>query len=136
VRFCDFFDRLASGFPAAAVFFYWVDEGAAIQNTLLARRVEPPHAQERTASAAIDPLSAVGFRGPLKPRKERETIMKTTNTIQHALFRTVDSLDRQTLRDGHAVRELLIQAALQLTPFLHAALAQHIEMLVTEYCPT
>jgi hypothetical protein len=30
----DFFDRLASGFPAATVFFYWVDEGAAIRNTL------------------------------------------------------------------------------------------------------
>jgi hypothetical protein len=63
-------------------------------------------------------------------------MMKTTNTIQHALFRTIDSLDRQTLRDGHAVRELLIQSALRLTPFLHAAVAQHIEMLVTEYCAT
>ena len=73
---------------------------------------------------------------PPEARKERETIMKTTNTIQHALFRTIDSLDRRTLRDGHAVRELLIQAALQLTPFLHAAVAQHIEMLVTEYCAT
>jgi hypothetical protein len=73
---------------------------------------------------------------PPGTRKRKETIMKTTNTIQHALFRTIDSLDRQTLRDGHAVRELLIQTALQLTPFLHAAVAQHIEMLVTEYCAT
>jgi hypothetical protein len=62
--------------------------------------------------------------------------MKTTNTIQHALFRTIDSMDRQTLRDGHAVRERLIQTALQLTPFLYAQLAQHIETLVIEYCGT
>jgi hypothetical protein len=34
------------------------------------------------------------------------------------------------------VRELLIQSALELTPFLYATVAQHIEMLVTEYCAT
>jgi hypothetical protein len=80
------------------------------------------------------PLLILG--GVMGPEKERETIMKTTNTIQHALFRTIDSLDRQTLHDGNAVRELLIQAALQSTPFLYATVAQHIEMLVTEYCAT
>jgi hypothetical protein len=67
------------------------------------------------ASFLIDPCKV--FRRPpllilggvMGPENEREMIMKTTNTIQHALFRTIDSLDRQTLRDGNAVRELLIQ---------------------------
>ena len=92
-----------------------MDEGAAIRNTL---------------AGASGWVAVIDL--PEAPRKERETIMKTTNTIQHALFRMIDSLDRQTLRDGHAVRERLIQAALQLTPFLYATVAQHIDMLVTE----
>jgi hypothetical protein len=62
--------------------------------------------------------------------------METTKTIQQVLFRTIDNLDRESLGDAGGVRELLIRTAQQLTPFLYAAVVQHIEVLVAEYCAT
>jgi hypothetical protein len=60
--------------------------------------------------------------------------METTKNIQQLLFRTIDSLEPGAFAEANLVRELLIAAAREHTPFLYDALCRHIESLVAEYC--
>ncbi len=60
--------------------------------------------------------------------------METTKTLQHLLFRTIDGLTREELANPTAVRDLLIETALEHTTFLYAAVCTHIDSLLAEYC--
>ncbi len=60
--------------------------------------------------------------------------METTKNIQQLLFRSIDCLDPESFSDAVAVREYLMETALDQIPYLYDAVCDQIDMLVAEYC--
>jgi hypothetical protein len=60
--------------------------------------------------------------------------MEITKNIQHLLFRTIDSLPPAAFADAEALRTLLMENAMQRTPYLFDQVCQQIDMLIAEYC--
>ncbi len=60
--------------------------------------------------------------------------METTKSIQQLLFRTIDGLRPEDLANADRVEELLLNTALEHSPYLYASLCRQIQMLLIEYC--
>jgi hypothetical protein len=60
--------------------------------------------------------------------------MEITKNIQQLLFRTIDSLAPEAFADAEALRQLLMETAMQRTPYLYDPVCRQIDMLIAEYC--